>query len=523
MDLRLLFHNIGFGSGALIALVMAIFVYSRDKKSVTNITFCLAFISITVFCASHLIGVNIVDSIISRNVLMWNISVIYIACFITHCSFTLIGIEKKQRIFLIGMYAIAVVLTFVYVLFPDTYLLPSEPKMYFPNYYVAGSLQWIMRIIFDIIVPVYFLAYLFFAYTKADYAMKNRLKYFFVSLFVGYGLGSLAIPLVYNIQIDPIYASFFVPILAIPMAYSIVQYNLMDIRVIAKKALYFGAIITVASFGIFVIGNINYVIVAYIPNFPLWVMPLFGGFVATLIGFIVWNNFRETDLLKYEFITVVTHKLRMPLTSIKWSIENLSPIVPVQGKNDLEHIEESINNLVEITNIITTVSSENQEVYLYHYNKVDLVKLSRTLLDEYKKKFSDKNIGLASDFSEVGDEIFIKADPEKIKLTLQILLDNALTYNNPNGKVVVSLKKNERNVSLSVADNGIGMNKEDLNRLFSSFYRGDNARLSDTEGMGIGLYISKKIIERHHGSLKASSDGLNKGSTFTISLPIDTN
>ena len=519
MELHLLVHNIGFASGALIALAFAAFVYIKDRHAISNITFGLAFLSIAVFCGSHVIGVNIADPYISRNVLMWNISVIWIACFLTHCSFAMVDALKKQKAFLVSMYAAAAALTAIYVIFPSTYLLPSSPKMYFPNYYVAGSLQWIMRIIFDVIVPSYFLGYLIYAYRKADTALKNRLKYFMVALVVGYGLGSLAIPLIYDIQIDPAWASPFVIILALPMAYAIVRYNLMDIRILAKRALAYGAVIAAASFGIFMIGYANYAIESHIPGFPLWVLPLAAGCLATLMGVVAWNKFRESDLLKYEFITIATHKLRTPLTSIKWSAENLSSVVPPQNKTDLDHIMESTERLVELTNIIADTSSEDQDKYMYHFGAVDIADMCRALAKEYAEQAADKHITLMSG-DIIAGSVTVNADPIKVKSVLQILMDNALSYTPQGGRIGIAVLERKGTALISISDTGMGMDKEELHRVFSRFYRSSTAKEADTEGMGIGLSIAQRIVDRHGGRMWAESAGRGKGSSFFMSLPL---
>jgi signal transduction histidine kinase len=520
MDLSLLFHNIGFASGTIIALVMALFVYFKDPKSRSNQLFCLSFISTAIFCGSHVIGVNISNPYISRDVLMGNLSVIFIACFLTHCSFSMIGAAKKQRIFLIGMYTAAIFLTLIYIAFPNTFLLPSVPKLYFPNYYVAGNLQWIMRILFSLFLPSYFLIYLIYAYQKADAIMKNRLKYFFFALLFGYSTGSLAIPLVYNIPINPLWASFCVPLLAIPMAYALVKYNLMDIRVVTKRALLFGIIIALSSFAIFIVGYGNEVIVASVPNFPAWILPIIAGCIATIIGVVVWNKFREADLLKYEFVTVMTHKLRTPLTSIKWSAENLKGTVTAEGSTDLQNIQSGIERLVEVTDVLGGVSTESQEKYLYHIERADLGKLCVSAYQDSLEQAKIKNISFIFEGVDSLSAFFINADVDKIRSVLQIFVENALSYTPKDGLVSISLKQEKSSAVFSIHDSGIGMDKTELNHLFNQFYRGDAARSADTEGMGIGLFMAHKIIVRHDGKIWAESEGHGKGSTFFFSLPL---
>jgi len=479
----------------------------------------LAFVSIAVFCISHVIGVNTEDPHVSRNILMWNISIIWIAVFLTHCSFALVGVVRKQFIFMYCMYGSAILLTLVYLIFPDTFLLPSVPKLYFINYYNPGNLQWVMRLIFDVVVPLYFLGYLVYAYRHADSVMRNRLKYFFVALSLGYTIGSLAIPLVYDIAIDPAWAGPFVPILAIPMAYAIVRYNLMDIRVIAKRAFEFGVIVTLTSFGIFMVGYLNSMIVVWIPGFPSWVFTVLASCVAAALGWFTWIKFRETDLLKYEFITTMTHKLRTPLTSIKWSVENLHSLVPESGKTDLAHIDESANRLIQLANALVEVSAEEQVEYAYTYETLNFTDFIRDITHEYLSPAQEKGIIFSVQGLE-GGSVFIRADKLKLRVMMSSLMDNALIYTPKGGRITVSMMKKGGKVVVSVEDTGIGFSPEEADHIFTRMYRTETARKTETEGTGIGLFVARKIVEHHGGTLKAHSFGKGKGSAFLISIPI---
>jgi signal transduction histidine kinase len=519
MSLQLLFHNIGFGSGTLIALGFAIFVYFKDRTAPANIYFSLAFLSIAMFCGSHVWGVNVADRYLSRDILMGNVSVIWISCFLAHCSFALVNAVKKQHLFIIGMYTTGLFLSIIFILFPDTYLLPSAPKMYFPNYYVAGSLQWIMRLLFDLAVPVYFLSYLFYAYHQADLSLKNRLKYFFVSVSLGYAVGSIALPLVYNIQIDPAWSSFCVIILAAPMAYAIVRYDLLDIRIVAKKAFIFSVYIALASFTMFGIATFNTYIIKTIVGFPQWIFTLIAGCVATGIGYFVWNKFQEADLLKSEFITIVTHKLRSPLTSIKWSTEELMAVVPKTSKESLDTISKSVEHMVDLTNILADVLSEDEEKYLYTYEKLDLSELCKKVINSFKEQAHKKNMTLSHEYI-VDHPVYVLADTKRLTSVLQILIDNAIIYTPTGGRIMIMLSPGRHKAAFSVTDSGIGIDKRELRNMFTRLYRSDKARATDTEGMGIGLYMARKIIDHHNGKMRVQSDGLDKGATFSISLPI---
>lgn len=522
MDLRLLFHNLGFSAGAVIALAFAAFVYLKDRRAEQNITFALAFISIAIFTGSHVIGVNMGDPILSRNALMWNISVIWIGVFLAHCAFSLIGPEtvRRQKFFLIATYFTAAVLTIIYVVKPETYLLPSVPKMYFPNYYVAGSLQWVMRLIFDMVVPLYFLIYLFIYMRKADLVMKNRVKYFLIAICSGYLVGSLAIPLVYDIPVDPLYAAFFVPILAVPMSYAILRYNLMDINLVTKRAIQFSLVIALWSFGIFIVGYANSILRASIPEFPSWLIPLVAGCVATGIGFVVWRKFREADLLKYEFITIVMHKFRTPITWIKWSADSLSPMIPVAGADYLKQINKALSSLMDLTDIVTKVSIQGRPNYVNMRSKFDLAEVCRKAVLNFTDVFAAKKIALDVNGLDTGPFI-LRGDQAKIQEVVEILLSNCVAYTPENGHVSFFLGKEKMNANIRISDSGIGLSGKDQDKVFFGFYRTEQAKSVNTEGMGVGLFIAKNIIEKNNGRIWAESAGPGTGATFHISLPME--
>ena len=102
---------------------------------------------------------------------------------------------------------------------------------------------------------------------------------------------------------------------------------------------------------------------------------------------------------------------------------------------------------------------------------------------------------------------------------MQVLLDNAVSYSSQGGRVVLSVSNEGKFGRLAVRDSGIGISSEELSRIFSQFYRGGEARRVDTEGMGIGLSIAQSIAKRQNGKITVASEGLGKGSTFSLYLP----
>ena len=127
-----------------------------------------------------------------------------------------------------------------------------------------------------------------------------------------------------------------------------------------------------------------------------------------------------------------------------------------------------------------------------------------------------KNLNIVKN---INSELMASFDTDRIRFVVQVFIENAIHYTPNNGLITISVYREGKTIVCSVKDTGIGISQENMPLLFSKFYRGDKARMVDTEGVGIGLYAVKEIIFRHHGKTWAESSGLNQGSTFYFSLP----
>lgn len=517
--MNLLIHNIGSVLSAIASLGLALFTYFGHPRKVANTTLALTMFSVSVFYLSHVIGVNLIDPLASRAALMFNVSIIFIVMFNVHCVLSVIGKAHEKRYLIAFFYAVGISLTLFYWLQPDTFLAPSVPKLYFPNYYEAGVYHWVMRVIFNFIIPIYFLLAMFRAYQQGDPTLRNRLKYFFLALTLGYSIGFIPVLLVFNIPVNPNWGLFFIFFYAVPFVYGVLSYQLLDIKIVARKAFLYALIVVAMSLSIIFISFSNNFIAARYPAFPLWLIPSLASLIAVGIGVFVWRKVRETDWLKYEFITVVTHKFRTPLTHIKWATEELMKIrlLPTQ-RQQIENIKISNNRLVELTNLLTDLSEPGKENYAYRREAVALGTFLRETLTPYLKWFSEKRVRLALQVAPDLPKVFL--DPAKMRLVLRTLLDNALTYTASGGTVIVSAKADNRSAIIRVKDTGIGITHQDQPQIFSKFFRSAAAKRADTEGLGIGLFMAKTIVERHSGKIQVFSEGEGKGSSFTISLPL---
>lgn len=243
--------------------------------------------------------------------------------------------------------------------------------------------------------------------------------------------------------------------------------------------------------------------------------------LAIIIGLIIYfaKGLRENDRLKYEFITIVAHKFRTPLTYVKWTCDTLIPDETDSfKKKSLEDIKKSNQRIIDLTTtLIEIADSENSGSATYVYKKVFVCDLVKEVLDKFKDTFHEKN--LFFNFNCVDSKIRAKVDVTRFEFVLSTLLENACTYTSPGKNINISVFNNLLKTFISVEDSGIGISKQDLPHIFSKFFRGENARLNDTEGFGVGLYLASSIVKRLKGKISVESPGENLGSRFTITLP----
>ena len=515
-EIHLVLHNISFVITAIVSLGLALFSILNNYKSLANITFSMVMVSVVVYCVSHIFGVSTFDPEQSRSILMLNVSIIFITIFNTHCFFISIKRDKELWYMILLIYITGILLTGFYLIFPETFLQVSVPKMYFPNYYVPGAYHWVMRVIFNGIVPAYILFELFLSYRKAqDDIERNRLHYFFFSGIIGYVVGIIPVALVYDIPFDPIWGSFMI-LYSVPFLYSTVKYELLDIKVVAKRAFFYAVSITVVGVLVALFNFFNQWIIQNYPSFPFWISPLFSSVAIVIVAVITWRALRESDILKAEFITTVTHKFRTPLTYVKWATENmLKTNLTPENIEQVSYIRDANAKLVDLTNLLVSVS-ESENSYEYQLAKGDFSKIVSDAVGSSIRQMQVKDIVFNK---KIDPGIMAVFDSTRIKFVIQVYVENATHYTTK-GVIDIYLYVENNQIVFKVKDSGIGISKKEIPLLFTKFYRGTGAKLADTEGMGIGLFMSKKIILKHGGKVWAESEGEGKGSSFYFSLPL---
>lgn len=516
-NIQLAVTNFTYLAGLLFTVIFGIVVYLKSSRHTSHVLFLFMTLALAIFQISHLIGINVSNDEASQSIFMFGLSQIFVACFTIHWILAVLKKDKEKKGMLLGIYTTGVVLFLYFLSHPSTFLLPSVPKMYLTNYYVPGEHYW-LGIVFFFAIALYTSYHLVYAYLHSDAQTKNRIRYFIPSLWVGYVFSPIALFLAYNIEIDPLYSSIST-LYIIPLAYGILKYDLMDIRIAAKKALSYAIVVGSVSLGIGSINLVNTWLLDAQPGFPNWLVPLFSSITAVFIGGLVWEKMRELDVLKYEFITVVTHKFRTPLTRIKWATEFLRRVPDESEKEEaVQEIERADELLVELTDMLIGLSKADDSNYTYTFEDFDTLDRIKKIVTLAKKRIVDKKINLNIVCPTPVSRV--QADARRLYFVFQILIENAISYTSEGGSITIVIREENNSwVRIEFQDSGIGIAKEDISRIFTKFFRSPQAKKADTEGMGIGLFMTKQIIERHNGTICVKSEGLDKGTTFVVKMP----
>lgn len=231
----------------------------------------------------------------------------------------------------------------------------------------------------------------------------------------------------------------------------------------------------------------------------------------------------EVNHTKDEFISMVLHHLRTPLTGVKWTLKETlkeQHISDAQKKTLAMLYEENSRALEAVEHLIEASRASIGRIE-YNFQVFPVSMLQHVITDTTRSLAAlanQKNITI-SVTSPHGSDTQIKIDKEKIQTTIQVILENAILYTSPGGRITISMEEKQSQVLISVADNGMGILEKDKPRIFLQFFRGENVRRKEPQGFGIGLYLAKIFIERHNGAISFESQE-SKGTKFTVTLPL---
>ncbi len=229
----------------------------------------------------------------------------------------------------------------------------------------------------------------------------------------------------------------------------------------------------------------------------------------------------KVNKIKSEFVSIVSHQLKTPLTGISWDIEFLiskhSDGLNKKQTEIIKNIEASNVAMSRMVNDLLDVARIDQNNFFTRKDEIDIVALVKKVVDKNNVLTLKNKINITL---LVDDNMpKIEGDEKRMEVVLDNFISNAIKYNKENGKITVKVQKDNRKALISIKDSGIGIPKDEQDRVFEKFYRSKVASIQETGGTGLGLYIAKNIIERSGGKVWFRSVE-NEGTEFNFSLPI---
>ncbi|MFA4922779.1 MAG: HAMP domain-containing sensor histidine kinase [Ignavibacteriaceae bacterium] len=281
------------------------------------------------------------------------------------------------------------------------------------------------------------------------------------------------------------------------------------------------------------------------------VSPFFNLENKSLIGFVGAEEDitkeKEVDRAKSEFVSLASHQLRTPLSTVNWYTEMLltgdAGKLNEEQRKYLEEAYKGNQRMVVLVNALLNVSRMELGTFVVEPEPTDVVLLARSVIDEQKPQTEAKKIKLSEKYAK--DLPLINADPKLLRIVFQNLLSNSVKYTPDKGKIgfdilvakkgdeVGGKKVKEDSIAIVVSDSGYGIPAAQQEKIFTKLFRADNVREKDTDGTGLGLYIVKAIVD-HSGGLiwfespsSAAFDDKatagkeeNKGTTFYVTLSL---
>ena len=249
-----------------------------------------------------------------------------------------------------------------------------------------------------------------------------------------------------------------------------------------------------------------------------------GVFFLILVlagAWLIYRALRKTEELQFHqqnFLMAVTHELKTPLAAIKIYLDSLkSEKIPQEKKLEIiPKMKDDVKRLEKMVENILDAGRFDRQGYKLNKSVFDFSILLNDIISEFEKTPLKTKFSISRNIQE---QLELFGDPSALRRAIDAIIENSFKYNDKEQiNIDVELSENKNKYYLKITDNGIGIGKKDLNEIFERFYRvGDELR-RNKPGSGLGLYLSREIINAHRGEISAHSDGIGQGTTFIIKI-----
>lgn len=231
------------------------------------------------------------------------------------------------------------------------------------------------------------------------------------------------------------------------------------------------------------------------------------------------NELKKNETFRREFLADVSHELKTPIFAAQGFIHTLldgAKDDPVVSTRFLQKAAKSLDGLDALVRDLVTLTQVESGDMKMQFLIVDLLLITTDIIEQLEGKAKKRNIKIKIKPKGI-DSCYVVADPQRISQVMTNFIDNAIKYGKDNGTVTIEFEEQKKTVQITVSDDGPGIPKEDLNRIFERFYRVDKSRSRETGGTGLGLAIVKHILNAHNSAISVTSK-INKGTSFSYSL-----